>query len=341
MRRGRAETMRGLPDIVRAPNHVGDLIMAMPSFLAAPDADVVVLRSLAPLMTLMQRNGATIPVARGHKQIRADAQSIRDVRRHRFGVVLTYSFSTVALFKLAHVRFVRATPTDGRRILLSESVDNAIMSGRSRPSAYYQLVTGIWPATPPIPRIEIPEDLRARWWNHAGLLKQPLIGIFPGASASSRRWDPPRFAEVVRALSKIARVVVFGGPGETALTREVAGVHALDMGGRTDLPMLAAALAECALLITNDSGSWHVAGAVGTPTLALLGAGDPVETAVLGAQHVMIRRPELPCVPCVLNKCPRATADHGYILPDPDRECLRLISTQDVIATAQTMLASR
>jgi ADP-heptose:LPS heptosyltransferase len=157
------------------------------------------------------------------------------------------------------------------------------------------------------------------------------VGVFPGSNASSRRWAPERFAETVRRLAAAGyEVVVFGGPGEEALSREVAGDAALDLGGRTDLPTLAAGLAACRAVLTNDSGPMHLAAAVGTPVVALFGAGDPRETGPLGPGHRVLRHPELGCVPCRKNVCPRA--GRGTFLREAARECLGLIGVDEVLA---------
>jgi ADP-heptose:LPS heptosyltransferase len=112
----------------------------------------------------------------------------------------------------------------------------------------------------------------------------------------------------------------------------VAGDVGFDAGGRTDLSLLAAGLGECDILISNDSGPLHLAAAVGTPTVSLWGAGDPQVTGVVGPQHRILRRADLPCVPCVKNECPRTGA--GYLLPKAERECLQLIEVPEVLAAA-------
>ena len=334
------------PDIIRAPNHVGDLVMSLPALQAAPDADVVVPRALAPLLSLIPRSGAIIPFDRGTRGLYDAARHIRTAARsrnhtYRSGVLLTPSFSSAALFRLGGVRRIRGIATDGRRALLSDPLDANMMRGRSRPASYFEIMTGAALVEPPAPHIPISNELKDSWWQHAGLQAQPLIGIFPGGNAPSRRWDVARFAETVALLAAAYadthRVIVFGGPAETAATRTVAGEQAIDMGGRTTLPMLAAALSTCDLLITNDSGPCHIAAAVGTRTLSLWGAGDPNETSVRGAAHTLLRHPELPCVPCVRNECPRRGT--GYVLPEARLECLRLIAVPDVVSAAQTMLA--
>jgi ADP-heptose:LPS heptosyltransferase len=156
-----------------------------------------------------------------------------------------------------------------------------------------------------------------------------LVGIFPGSNASSRRWEPDRYAEVAaRMAGRGARVVVFGSAGERELTAHVAGSHALDLGGRTDLPLLAAGLAACRVLVTNDSGPMHLAAAVGTPTVSVQGPADPRVTRPLGEGHLLVWGAPIPCVPCVKNECPRSGA--GFRLPEAERECLRLIGVDEV-----------
>jgi heptosyltransferase-2 len=316
--------------------------MSIPALLASPGADIVVPRAFASLLSLAPVTGTIIPFRRGQRGMVAAASAIRaaararGAKRHEYGVLLTRSFSSAAMFRLGRVERIRGIDTDGRGLLLSERVDESIMPGRSRPSAYFELVTGSWPAEPPVPKLAIDAVRRGAWWTLSGIARTRIVGVFPGGNASSRRWDPERFAEVVDTLGAEVQVVVFGGPGETDVTKIVAGQRGLDMGGKTDLPMLAAALAECDFLITNDSGPLHIAAAVGTPTLSLWGAGDPRETGVLGAAHALLRHPELPCVPCVKNECPRHGA--GYVLPEASRECLRLIAVPDVLSVAQTKM---
>lgn len=334
---GRPPSDGGLGDaaagrvVIRAPNHLGDLVMALPAIEAAGTADVMVRRWLVPLLEMALLRGRILPLDGGRAGFLRAARVLRE-RRYRRGVLLAPSFSSAFLFALGGVRERRGTATDGRSFLLSDPVATGTLVGMHRAAAYLQLVTGS-PADgpPPLPRLAIPDALRDAWEQLVGPPGGARIGIFPGSNASSRRWDADRFAELVARLAgEGVQVVVFGGSGERELTARVAGRAAFDAGGRTDLPLLAAGLASCDLLVTNDSGPMHLAAAVGTPTVSLWGAGDPASTGPLGAGHVLMRHPELPCVPCVKNQCPRRGA--GTYLPEAERECLRLITVDQVAA---------
>jgi len=302
--------MSAKPDIVRAPNHLGDVVLALPALRAAAPSDVLVLAGLAPLLRLAGLPGRVIPLTRGAFGAIAAARALRAARYQR-GVLLTPSFSSALIFALGGVAARRGTDTDGRRLLLTDAVPATSFVGVHRAKQYMALVGAAGAA---IPRLDIPRP------SHEGR----VVGVFPGGNAPSRRWEPGRFAELVGRLAKRGdRVVVFGGPAERELTARVAGDVAVDLGGQTDLAQLAAGIASCDLLVTNDTGPLHLAGAVGTPTVSLWGAGDPAVTGPLGARHMMLRHPELDCVPCTKNDCPLAVDRY---------RCLTLITVDDVEA---------
>lgn len=332
--------------------------MALPAILAAPGADVQVARWLAPLFELVpgfsapaapytagQSDRRVLPLDRGRSGF---LRAVRVLRAGRYtqGILLTPSFSSALLFAAGGVRRRRGLSADARSPLLHAPVRPADVAELHRSLLYHHLVAGDRAADLPEPRLEVPASVRKRWaevvetTTVTGPGAGPFVGVFPGSNAPSRRWDADRFAAVVRALvERGMRVVVFGGPGddERALAAEVAGEWALNAAGRTDLPTLAAGLAACSLLLTNDSGPMHLAAAVGTPTVSLWGAGDPAVTGPLGTGHVRLQRTELPCVPCVRNHCPRRGG--GYVLDDARRECLRLIEAGEVLGAVESMLA--
>lgn len=314
--------------VVRAPNHLGDLVLALPALALAGAGAVVVRRPLVPLLEMARLPGRLIPLDRGLGPLLQAAHAVRQ-GHYRRGVLLTPSLSSALLFRLAGVANRRGTATDGRSLLLTDAMDPKQLSAVHRASGYLALVGGELPTTPPLPRLSATPAALDRWRSLAPGVVAP-IGVFPGSNASSRRWAPQQFRELVQRLSALGhRTVIFGGPGERELTAQVAGSESLDLGGQTDLPMLAAGLTSCRLLVTNDSGPMHLAAALGTVTVSLWGAGDPRETGPLGPGHLLLRHAELPCVPCRANTCPRKGP--GTMLPEAERECLQLISVEEVL----------
>lgn len=323
-----------VPDVIRAPNHLGDFIMALPALEAVRSASLVVPRWLAPLAGLLQREGSIVAFDRGRAGLLAAA---RELRRggHRTGVLLPPSFSSALMLRLGGVRHLRGLPTDGRRLLLRDVVPLARVR-QHRTRLYLELVNGGVPPAEVVPRLPLPPALREQARARLGG-GRPRVAVFPGSNAPSRRWPAERFAAVVRELAADGiSVAVLGGANEAGLTAQVAGDVALDLGGRTDLPALAATLAECDILVTNDSGPMHLAAAVATRVLVVSGPADTRETGPHGSSHTYLQRLDLPCVPCVRNTCPRSGA--GFILPEAEQECLRLIEVRNVVEAARRML---
>ncbi|MFC4054908.1 glycosyltransferase family 9 protein [Actinomadura syzygii] len=106
------------------------------------------------------------------------------------------------------------------------------------------------------------------------------VVVHPGAAFAARRWPAERFAAVAAALRDGGeRVVVTGGPGETALARRVVRLAGLpesaDLSGRTPLPELAALIADARLVVCGDTGVGHLATAYRTPSVLLFGPVPP------------------------------------------------------------------
>jgi ADP-heptose:LPS heptosyltransferase len=136
----------------------------------------------------------------------------------------------------------------------------------------------------------------------------PYVVVHPGAAVPARRWPAARAARLVELLGRTGRrVVVTGGPGETALTAEVAGRHGTDLGGRTDLGELAGVLAGAEAVVVGNTGAAHLAAAVGTPVVSLF---SPVVPAVrwrpYKVPHVLLGDQRAACRGSRARTCPVA-----------------------------------
>jgi len=333
---GRADGRR----IVRAPNHLGDAVAALPALLA-DGSDVLVVRWLAPLLE-MAGVRVVIPFDRGPAGFLRAASELRR-RGYAEGILLTPAFSAAWLLRWGGVGRLRGTATDGRTWLLADRVRAESLRGRHRIDAYGMLLglesapagTAIRPH-----RLVPPQERIARWRARLPAGFGPIVGFFPGANAPARRWPAGRFVEAAERVARLgARVVVLGGPGEEPLTAGVARAApgALDTGGRTDLVDLAALLSLCDLVVTNDTGPMHLAGAVGTRTVSLWGPSDPEEVRQVGAPDARVTGRGLPCKPCYRNHCARRGA--GTLLPDAHEECMRLIEVDSVVGAVEAALA--
>ena len=89
-----------------------------------------------------------------------------------------------------------------------------------------------------------------------------------------------------------------------------------DLTGKTTLPDLAAILEAASVLVTNDSGSAHLAAAVDCPTVAVFGPTDPALTFPYedGRRFVSVAKPIDHPRPCFRPDCP---SDHGFSRVSP------------------------
>ncbi len=123
------------------------------------------------------------------------------------------------------------------------------------------------------------DDLRLRPPPVEPPVRRAVV-LHPGAAAGSRRWPAARFASVARHLRGQGHpVAVTGSADESGLVGAVCAAAGLppsaDHAGRTDVAELAALVADAALVISNDTGTAHLAWAYGTPSVVLFGPTSP------------------------------------------------------------------
>lgn len=105
--------------------------------------------------------------------------------------------------------------------------------------------------------------------------ERPWAALGIGASHRNKMWPLARFIEVGRRLKAYGlRLLLIGGDDLVDEGRAAAaalGPDVVDLTGRLRLTGTAAALARCALFVGNDSGPMHIAAAVGTPVIQVVG----------------------------------------------------------------------
>jgi ADP-heptose:LPS heptosyltransferase len=102
--------------------------------------------------------------------------------------------------------------------------------------------------------------------------------LCPGAGADFRRWPLSNFVKIAEQIFNATghTCVICGGPGEEelgkALERQLK-VPVTNWAGRTSLRELTSVIAGARLLIGNETGAVHIATAVSTPAICILGGG--------------------------------------------------------------------
>jgi ADP-heptose:LPS heptosyltransferase len=125
-----------------------------------------------------------------------------------------------------------------------------------------------------------------------------------------------------------AQWILFGTKNDAAVGNQIASAiddHCVNRIGHTTLDQLIDELRECRLLLTNDTGTMHLAALLGVPAVAIFGSTEPSLTGPLGNAHIILRH-HVECSPCLLRECPI------------DFRCMKAVSTDEVVDAVRSML---
>jgi lipopolysaccharide heptosyltransferase II len=135
------------------------------------------------------------------------------------------------------------------------------------------------------------------------------IAVCPGAEfGGAKRWLPERFAETMQIVSRTQLVewIVVGvakdAPVAEVIVSSCAGLHVENLTGRTGLKELIALLKSCDALLTNDTGTMHLAALFGVPLIAVFGSTEPRLTGPIGENSIVVQH-RVPCGPCFQREC--------------------------------------
>jgi heptosyltransferase-2 len=311
--------------VIRAPNWLGDAVMALPAMgalrAAFPGAHLAVgaVPAIAPLFAeeTSARQDSVVVLADSRAEIAA-------LRAGNFDtiVLLPNSFRSAWSARRATIPERWGYSAGFRRWLLTRAV--ARPRERVHQSAYYlNLVSELvarqgdpWPSVAARPATLARAD--ALLAAHGVARDATCVGFAPGAAyGHAKRWPPRLVAETIVRLSRESRVrcLLFGAGGDRDSGREIesslpADVRAVNLIGRTDLGQLAGAISRCSAFVSNDSGAMHLAAALGVPVVAIFGPTDERVTSPTGgqAQGRLVTPDVLThavfCRPCMLRDCP-------------------------------------
>lgn len=157
-------------------------------------------------------------------------------------------------------------------------------------------------------------------------MTKPWIVIHPGATAASRRYPPEGFAAVAGRLAGDHgfQILFTGTMSERELIATVQrhmGVSSVSLAGALSLGELAALLSKAPLLVSNNTGTVHLAAAVGTPVVVLYALTNPQHTPWMVPCRVLYH--DVPCKFCYKSIC-----------PEGHQHCLRLVAPDMVVQAA-------
>ncbi len=317
--------------MVRATNWVGDAVISLPALEALhrrfPGAEIVLVAK--PWVSEVYWyhpavNRQIIYDPEGaHRGRWGFGELIKTLRREHFDAAILFqnAFHAAWMAWRGHIPVRVGYAREGRSSLLTQAVEVPPRAAYGHDAYYYlQLLfrAGLIDKPEPVrplreARLTIAEAEKT-WATRRlrGLrLDGPrvLVGLHPGASfGPSKRWLLDRFAALADRLMGAlhADVLIFGSAAEKPLAEEIArGMKCAPvlLAGETTLRQLMALLAQCRLVVTNDSGPMHLAAALGLPLMAIFGSTDERATGPLGPRARVVKC-QVDCSPCGLRECP-------------------------------------
>ncbi|RKZ30568.1 hypothetical protein DRQ36_05105 [bacterium] len=165
-----------------------------------------------------------------------------------------------------------------------------------------------------------------------------FITVAPGSVWGTKRYPAEKYAEAIDIILEkglVKAAVIIGGKDDRKLCErivELANYRVVSAAGIGDILISAAIIEKSALFIGNDSAPGHLAAAVGTPVVCILGPTIPDFGFIPYTSKVRVIEPEreLRCRPCGPHgkmKCPRG-----------DHLCMTSIAPERVVYAAGELL---
>ena len=344
--------------LVRAPNWVGDQVLAFPFFhylrKAYPRARIASV--CVPWVADLQFSDLVDEVHVLHPPAKAsllarfaavtrDGRALGGKGRWDLAISLPNSFSAAWLLYLSGATARRGYRAEGRSWLFTDAEPWNPDPGIHRSQAFVNLIPaplrpsrptrefwGIRPANgldPDRPG-ELDRFEPARSWPGADPVEPPhgpYWVLAPGSKAESRRWPLENYARLARRVADSTgwKGVIVGSAAETGLAADLCEDRSLglrDFTARGPVTALWRVFGGARFTVSNESGLAHVASLCGSPVHIVCGAADPMRTRPLGPGPVEVSVNAVECWPCERNTC--------YQPADKKIQCLRGITPEAV-----------
>jgi lipopolysaccharide heptosyltransferase II len=316
--------------LIRSSNWLGDAVMSVPAVRAIkngrPDTQVTIAApaKIAPMWKLVPEVDAIIPLP--NDSLLPVVSLLK--RQPGLDVAILFPNSLRVALESLLSGIPRRVGYRGhwRRLLLNQTVPKPRKPGSPEHHSlrFLRIARECGAETSTIQ--DSTSDLRT------AVSHKPLkIGLCPGAEyGPAKRWLPERFAEVAAKISAQSSVqwILFGTNKDTAIGGKIAtaiGDHCVNRIDHTTLDQLIDELRECRLVLTNDTGTMHLAALLGVPVVAVFGSTEPRLTGPLGNGHIILRH-HVECSPCFLRECPI------------DFRCMKAVSAQEAADAVLSIL---
>jgi len=329
--------------LVKEVNWLGDIVMSLPALRAIrkayPQAHISVLikKELASFFDGAGWIDEVLPyrlrkgVFHGFSDRRIIVSELRK-RKFDLAVLFPNSFDSALWPALARIPYRVGFARDARGLLLSHKTKPTARILEVHQVHYYLAMLRETLGVEGAPGEFRPDVSTAAAAKMQAFLaskrRQPgsrLVALSVAAAfGPAKEWPLERFARLIDLLSEKHGVecVLVGAPNERRKSEEVAAASkagAIVAAGETSVGEALALLSITDGFAGNDSGSMHVAGALGKPTVGIYGSTRADRTGPLGPRtHVLYKKIE--CSPCLQRTC-----KFGHY------DCLKQIQPEEVV----------
>ena len=330
--------------LVVSSTAIGDTLLSTPAIGAVrsryPDAEIIA-HFNCKNSELFENNphiNGIIPYYGGYKKF---FQTIREFRRHHFDLAFIFHGNEPQATPMAYLsgaRFIIKVPISREYGFLLSNTTNCFDKPRDYHAIDVRLKAASFAGCSEAKRElvfsadESDRTAASLYLSRLGMTENILIGIQAGAATPYKVWDRKNFMELGKRLLRLdprIRILITGSLKEKNFCLQLAnaiGEGARSTAGEISLKNLRGLIERMSLLITNDTGTMHMAIALKTKTLSLFCPTSP--SGVGPAQDLRLHRviyKDKPCNPCVTKKCRRPF-------------CMDLIQADEVFRAAKEIL---
>ena len=316
------EQLKPFRILIRSSNWLGDAVMSVPAVRAIkngrPDAHVTILapEKIAPMWKLISEVDEILSLP--NKSLFSAARLIE--RQPRFEAAILFPNSLRVALEAWGIPRKAGYRGHARSWLLNQIVREPRRPGPPEHHATRFLRI----ADDCGADVDLVHDATPVLSQTSNNKNQKLLGLCPGAEyGPAKRWLPERFAQAAVTISaqSNAKWILFGTDKDKAAGDTIStalGENCVNRIGQTTLGELIEELRGCHALLTNDTGTMHLAKLLGVPVVAIFGSTEPALTGPFGHGHAILRH-HVECSPCFLRECPI------------DFRCMKEITVQEVV----------
>jgi heptosyltransferase-2 len=330
--------------VIRSPNWIGDGIMSLPAIRACKEyfpndsLTLIVKHYLADMFLNITEIDKIIAIPdRWSIQGYLDSLSLLREKRFGRGILFTNSFASALIFRLAGINNLCGYDRDARGWLLADKVPQR--DNDEHHQFYYlkiiEHLAGQKTSRPFSAGLVISatekSQATARMSGLGITAGSDLVAIAPAAAyGSAKAWLPERFREVIIGWQEshpATEILLLGSTGEREKINEIASGlsgRIRNLAGRLTLRQTITILANCQLLICNDSGLMHIASSLKVPVLAIFGPTETRKTSPLAEPYRLLFH-GADCAPCRHRECPT------------DHRCMTAVTSSEVLAAAEAL----